>query len=63
MTMIQKDRLYLGWRWSEVSEAVVGRYSGEAVKHPDPFGLKCDTITSPRRLVTTLLTSNSIEFK
>jgi hypothetical protein len=30
MTMIQKDRLYLGWRWSEVSEAVVGRYSGEA---------------------------------
>jgi hypothetical protein len=29
----------------------------------DPLGLKCDTITSPRRLVTTFLTSNSIEFE
>jgi hypothetical protein len=33
------------------------------VKRPDPLGLKCDTITSPRRLVTTFLTSNSIEFE
>jgi hypothetical protein len=29
------------------------------MKRPDPLGLKCDTITSPRRLVTTFLTSNS----
>jgi hypothetical protein len=29
------------------------------VKRPNPLGLKCDTITSPRRLVTTLITSNS----
>jgi hypothetical protein len=31
------------------------------VKHLDPMGLKCDTntITSPRRLVTTFITSNS----
>jgi hypothetical protein len=29
------------------------------VKRPNPLGLKCDTITSPRRLVTTFLTSNS----
>jgi hypothetical protein len=29
------------------------------VKRPDPLGLKCDTITSPRRLVTTFITSNS----
>jgi hypothetical protein len=33
------------------------------MKRPDPLGLKCDTITSPRRLVTTFLTSNSTEFK
>jgi hypothetical protein len=33
------------------------------VKRPDPLGLKCDTITSPRRLVTTFLTSNSTEFE
>jgi hypothetical protein len=33
------------------------------VKRPDPLGLKCDTITSPRRLVTTFLTSNSTEFR
>jgi hypothetical protein len=31
----------------------------ESVKRPDPLGLKCDTITSPRRLVTTFITSNS----
>ena len=29
------------------------------VKRPDPLGLKCDTITSPRRLVITFFTSNS----
>jgi hypothetical protein len=29
------------------------------LKRHDPLGLKCDTITSPRRLVTTFLTSNS----
>jgi hypothetical protein len=33
------------------------------LKRPDPLVLKCDTITSPRRLVTTFLTSNSTEFK
>jgi hypothetical protein len=33
------------------------------LKRPDPLGLKCETITSPRRLVTTFLTSNSTEFK
>jgi hypothetical protein len=33
------------------------------VKHPDPLGLKYDTITSPRRLVTTFLTSNNTEFE
>jgi hypothetical protein len=29
------------------------------LKRPDPLGLKCDTITSPRRLVITFITSNS----
>jgi hypothetical protein len=33
------------------------------MKRPNPLGLKCDTITSPRRLVTTFLTSNSTEFE
>jgi hypothetical protein len=33
------------------------------LKRLDPLGLKCDTITSPRRLVTTFLTSNSTEFR
>jgi hypothetical protein len=33
------------------------------VKRPDPLGLKCDTITSPRRLVTTFLAPNSTEFE
>jgi hypothetical protein len=28
-----------------------------------PLGLKCDTITSPRRLVNTFLSSNSTEFR
>jgi seryl-tRNA synthetase len=32
------------------------------LKRPDPLGLKCDTITSPRRLVNTFFTSNSTEF-
>jgi hypothetical protein len=32
---------------------------GDPMNPPDPLGLKCDTITSPRRLVTTFLTSNS----
>jgi hypothetical protein len=32
------------------------------MKRPDPLGLKCDTITSPKRLVTTFLTSNNTEF-
>ena len=38
------------------------RISG-ILKRPDPLGLKCDTITSPRRLVNTFLTSNSTEFR
>jgi hypothetical protein len=33
------------------------------MKRPDPLGFKCDTITSPMRLVTTFLTSNSTEFE
>jgi hypothetical protein len=32
-----------------------------SVKRPDPLGLKCDTITSPRRLVNTFIFSNSTE--
>jgi hypothetical protein len=33
------------------------------LERPDPLGLKCETITSPRRLVNTFLTSNSTEFR
>jgi hypothetical protein len=39
------------------------RVAAQPVKRPDPLGLKCDTITSPMRLVNTFLTSNSTEFK
>jgi hypothetical protein len=35
---------------------------GPRLKRPNPLGLKCDTSTSPRRLVNTFLTSNSTEF-
>jgi hypothetical protein len=31
------------------------------MKRLDPLGLKCDTITSPRRLVNTFISSNSTE--
>jgi hypothetical protein len=40
-------------------EVYVEQPPGFEVKRPDPLGLKCDTITSPRRLVTTFITSNS----
>jgi hypothetical protein len=33
------------------------------LKRPNLLGLKCDTITSPRRLVTTFLISNSTEYE
>jgi hypothetical protein len=33
----------------------------QTVKRPDPLGLRCDTITSPRRLVNIFISSNSIE--
>jgi hypothetical protein len=39
----------------------IEEFSPGFVKRPDPLGLKCDTITSPRRLVNTFLTSNSTE--
>jgi hypothetical protein len=40
-----------------------GNKHKEELKRLDPLGLKCDTITSPRRLVNAFLTSNSIEFR
>jgi hypothetical protein len=45
----------------KVSKQIVEQ--GGTLKRPNPLGLKCETITSPRRLVTTFLTSNSIEFE
>jgi hypothetical protein len=30
-------------------------WPGEELKRPNPLGLKCDTITSPRRLVNTFI--------
>jgi hypothetical protein len=38
-------------------------WSAQILKRPDHLGLKCDIITSPRRLVNTFLTSNSTEFR
>jgi hypothetical protein len=46
----------LGEAPSEAGEgrAPEGAVAGD-VKRPDPLGLKCDTITSPRRLVNTFI--------
>jgi hypothetical protein len=47
-----------------LSESLEGyNTSGESydLKRPDPLRLKCDTITSPRRLVNTFISSNSTE--
>jgi hypothetical protein len=52
----------LGFGRRRPLEALSSSGTGQ-LKRPDPLGLKCDTITSPRRLVTTFLTSNSTEFK
>jgi hypothetical protein len=35
--------------------------TARTLKRPDPLRLKCDTITSPRRLVNTFISSYSIE--
>jgi hypothetical protein len=46
---------------------IISNYEGmiiffaKRIKRPNPLGLKCDTITSPRRLVNTFISSNSIE--
>jgi hypothetical protein len=47
----------------EASGIWITKEPAAKMKRPDPLGLKCDTITSPRRLVTTFLTSNSTEFE
>jgi hypothetical protein len=44
-----------GWFYTMAHEMEVV----SIMKRLDPLGLKCDTITSPRRLVTTFITSNS----
>jgi hypothetical protein len=46
-----------------LAEAQQIRVARSLMKRSDPLGLKCDTITSPRRLVNTFLTSNSKEFR
>jgi hypothetical protein len=40
-------------RQRKVVVTVLG--NGDRVKRPNPLGLKCDTITSPRRLVNTFI--------
>jgi hypothetical protein len=42
------------FRRSDDSVAFKGVLEGQ-LKRPDPLGLKCDTITSPRRLVNTFI--------
>jgi hypothetical protein len=62
---LRGKRCFLVKATFKVRAAVYGQFYGLRyhLKSPDPLGLKCDTITSPRRLVTTFLTSNSIEFE
>jgi hypothetical protein len=43
---------FLGFRGRS---SPAGRYARRWVKRPNPLGLKCDTITSPRRLVNTFI--------
>jgi hypothetical protein len=54
MTMIRKERLYLGWWWSQASGAVVGRCSGEVTRcrqtrssEEDDRGLLCSFLPLP----------------
>jgi hypothetical protein len=47
----------------EFTLPIIDSLMDATVKRPDPLGLKCHTITSPRRLVNTFLTSNSTEFR
>jgi hypothetical protein len=48
---------------TDIGVNVFRRSDDSIVKRPDPLGLKCETITSPKRLVNTFLTSNSTEFR
>jgi hypothetical protein len=48
---------------SSVSDDAADANETIIMKRPDPLGLKCESITSPRRLVNTFLTSNSTEFR
>jgi hypothetical protein len=38
-----------------IREVTYQEWLANTVKHPNPLGLKCDTITSPRRLVNTFI--------
>jgi hypothetical protein len=65
-----KDRVGTNVPWGQLSTDFEyacatdqGNFKIHEVKCPDPLELIRDTITSPRRLVTTFLTSNSTEFK
>jgi hypothetical protein len=46
-----------------LNRSLYGLKQAPRVKRPDPLRLKCDTNTSPRRLVNTFITSNSTEFR
>jgi hypothetical protein len=44
------------WRSRDIEQqGERGVGAGKDMKRPNPLGLKCDTITSPRRLVNTFI--------
>jgi hypothetical protein len=51
------ESLRTGWfgRGAPILPAVVASPTPGVVKRPNPLGLKCETITSPRRLVNTFI--------
>jgi hypothetical protein len=61
--VINKNWLKLSIAFNKLVKLYLQLLGVSILKRPDPLGLKCDTITSPRRLVTTFLTSNSTEFE
>jgi hypothetical protein len=65
--MIRKERLYLGWQWSQASGAVAGRCSGEAMRCRQARSGDEDDRGTPARLRRGLLLqkndNNAICFK
>jgi hypothetical protein len=45
----------MGWSHPTMTRSQVRAWEPDSMKRPNPLGLKCDTITSPRRLLNTFI--------